>query len=99
MRNFLAWISCTTRLMFWSLLPAGKGETAHCEGEGECRLAPRQIRGDLGRFLNSQGELRLFFPGCLPIAAPAVLFRLKRQGFSRCRVEASGRGLLVRGMR
>lgn len=60
---------------------------------------PRQIKGGVGRLVNSQGELRLFFPGCLAIAAPLILFRLKREGFSRCSVEASDQGLLVRGRR
>ena len=73
-------------------------ETAGAAG-AVLRCAPRQIRGGMGRLLNSRGELRLFFPNCLAIAAPVLLFRLKREGFSRCFVEASDRGLLVRGMR
>ena len=69
------------------------------ELDGALRCDPRRIRGGMGRLLDSRGELRLFFPGCLAIAAPVILFRLKREGFSRCSVEASPQGLLVRGWR
>lgn len=69
------------------------------EVEGARCCTPRQIRGGVDRLLNSQGELRLFFPDCLAIAAPVLLFRLKREGFSRCSVEASEQGLLLRGRR
>lgn len=67
------------------------GEVRRCE--------PRDLRGGMAHLANSRGELRLLFPGCLAIAAPALLFRLKREGFSRCTVAASHEGLLVQGMR
>jgi hypothetical protein len=53
----------------------------------------------MARFLDSRGELRLFFPDSLALAAPFLLFRLKREGFSRCLVQASHRGLYVQGRR
>jgi hypothetical protein len=53
----------------------------------------------MGRFLDGRGELLLFFADCLAPAAPFILFRLKREGFSRCSVEVTKRGLLVRGRR
>lgn len=33
--------------------------------------------------------------GVHPLVAPLIMFRLKRRGFSNCRVEASGAGLVV----
>jgi len=86
--------------------PAGRGQSAAGgpararSGPGEVeRCEPEDIRGGMAHLANSRGELRLLFPGCLAIAAPALLFRLKREGFSRCTVAASKEGLLVQGMR
>jgi hypothetical protein len=59
---------------------------------------PREV-GSLHRHLDSRGHFRVVFPNCLPAAAPFVLFRLKRQGYSRCTVQVSGEGLLVEGDR
>ena len=50
---------------------------------------------DLNRAINPQGELRLLFPGCLALAAPLLLFRLKREGFSNCRALMTAEGLLL----
>lgn len=99
MGNFLQRALCTAQLMFYAALPARRdaessprtGEVRHC--------TPRQIRGGMDRFLDSRGELRLFFPGCLGIAAPFVLFRLKREGFSSCCVRSADAGLYVQGRR
>lgn len=92
-------IACTLQLMLFALLPRARGAGAPPEG-GEARLcAPGQIRGGLERFLDKEGELRLFFPDCQALAAPFILFRMKREGFSRCSVLASKDGLQVRGRR
>jgi hypothetical protein len=56
----------------------------------------RFFLGDLNRGVDRQGELKLLFSGCLPFAAPFLLFRLKRIGFSNCRVLMTGEGLLLR---
>jgi hypothetical protein len=108
-REFFVKVMATAQVMFYAVLPAGQsgvskqgtGKAQHRRlNEGEAQLCePRQIRGGTERLLNARGELQLFFPHCLAIAAPAILFRLKREGFSRCSVEASDRGLLVRGWR
>ena len=37
----------------------------------------------------------LILPGVHPLVAPLVMFRLKRRGFSNCRVEVSKSGLVV----
>lgn len=96
--------------MVYSLLPpdhyvmdAGPENGKVSDGEegvrGIKRCAPRQIRGGMERFLDDGGELRLFFPDCLPLAAPFILFRLKRQGFSGCYVRSAERGLYVAARR
>ena len=89
----------TVRICWYASLPSTGGR-AEPTGSGEVRRCePWQMRGGMGRFLDAGGELRLFFPDCLSIAAPFILFRLKREGFSRCSVLASDRGLLVQGRR
>ena len=75
--------------------PGGDEPARRSLSEGAVRCTPRQIKGGLGSLLNCRGELRLFFPHCLAIAAPVLLYRLKREGFSRCSVETSDHGLLV----
>ena len=37
----------------------------------------------------------LILSGVHPLVAPLIMFRLKRRGFSNCRVEVSGSGLVV----
>ena len=34
-------------------------------------------------------------PGVHPLVAPLIMFRLKRRGYSNCRVQVSGSGLVV----
>ncbi len=54
---------------------------------------------DLNHAINPQGELRLLFPGCLALAAPLLLFRLKREGLSNCRVLMTADGLFLSATR
>ena len=37
----------------------------------------------------------LILPGVHPLLAPLIMFRLKRRGYSNCRVEVSRNGLIV----
>jgi len=55
----------------------------------------RYYLSDINRAADRQGEIKLLFPGCLVFAAPALLFRLKRSGFSNCRVILTVGGLLL----
>jgi len=41
----------------------------------------------------------LILPGVYPLMAPIIMFRLKRRGFSNCRVEVSRNGLIVHAER
>lgn len=113
--GFWGRIGCTSKLVLYALLPGGGqaagdgcgaaggcattggGAAAAEAGEAAC-CAPRQIRCP-DRFLDPRGQFSIFFPGCLAIAAPFVLFRLKRKGYSRCSAQASQQGLHVRGRR
>jgi hypothetical protein len=51
--------------------------------------------GELSRGVDRHGEMKLLFPGCHLFAAPALLFRLKRSGFSNCRALMTREGLLI----
>ena len=55
--------------------------------------------GNLCQAVTPQGELALFFPDCVALAAPFVLFHLKRTGFSNCRVTVASDGLMLHGAR
>jgi hypothetical protein len=94
-------LGCTLELVFFALF-AADGQTMARDGGARpgvmSRCTPRQIRG-VQRFFDAQGRLFLFFPGCLAIGAPFVLFRMKREGFSNCSVQGSKEGLFVRGRR
>ncbi len=43
----------------------------------------------------SYSHFPLILPGVHPLVAPLIMFRLKRRGFSNCRVEVSRSGLVV----
>lgn len=86
--------------LIWRLILPPRGGAPQPTTSGEVRTCePEEIGRGMGLYLDSAGKLRLFVPQCRPIAAPVVLFRLKRQGFSRCSVEESGGGLLIRAQR
>ena len=61
--------------------------------------AIRFFLSDLNRAVDRHGELKLLFPGCFPLAAPPLLYRLKRNGFSKCRVLMMDEGLLLTATR
>jgi hypothetical protein len=74
-----------------------------CRNPDGCRfIGPAEIRaclGNLGKAVDPDGKLALFFPDCSPLAAPFLLFRLKRTGFSNCRIVTTGEGLSLHGTR
>jgi hypothetical protein len=54
---------------------------------------------DFNSVVDRQGRLALFFPDCMAAAAPFLLFRLKRTGFSGCRAVVTDEGLLLTAIR
>ncbi|QXE90149.1 hypothetical protein KP001_17265 [Geomonas subterranea] len=89
----------TVALMWDALLPARGGIPEPVEPGVLRRCDPADIRGGMGRYLDASGELRLLVPDCRGLAAPFVLFRLKREGFSRCSVRVVEDGLLIQARR
>lgn len=41
----------------------------------------------------------LILPGVHPLLAPLIMFRLKRRGYSNCRVEVTQSGLVVHAVK
>jgi hypothetical protein len=100
----------TLLLMLYALLPARRprtpfaglpapGVAAPDPGGEPVSCAPRRLHEGLESYLDQKGELRVIFIDCRALAAPLVLFRLKRQGYSRCSVQAGARGLLLEARR
>jgi hypothetical protein len=47
----------------------------------------------------SYSHFPLILPGVHPLVAPLIMFRLKRRGYSNCRVDVTGSGLVVYAVR
>lgn len=102
-KMFMDRIKYSLLIARYALLPAaGRGEAA-CEPKDGAFIvtatAVAACLSDLERLVDDQGELSLFFPGCFALVAPFLLFRLKREGFSRCRVFTQNGGLVLRARR
>jgi hypothetical protein len=93
-------ISITFLVIVNSLFPAkGKGAPPGAvPGAVPPGSIPRYL-ADLGTPVGNDGKPALFLPGCMPLAAPFLLFRLKREGYSSCRATASRDGLLIEARR
>jgi hypothetical protein len=108
--NMLRKLHVTALIMLYALFPprnnnGGLSETAVDDSPSPpgCMSVPAghipYYLADLNRTVNPRGEIHLFFPGCLPLAAPCLLFRLKREGYSRCRAIVSEGGLQLHAAR
>lgn len=73
--------------------PAPRGFSPVEPGDIPCILA------DPSQAVTDDGMLALFFPGCPAAAAPFLLFRLKRLGYSRCCVQVVQGGLTLTARR
>lgn len=108
-RNKLLGRLCLSFLVAaWAIMPprrehggeSGPGKTISLQaGVAATMERIRYYLEDLNRGVDARGEMKLLFPGCLAFAAPFLLYRLKRCGFSQCRVLMSGEGLLVTASR
>ena len=55
-----------------------------------------RLKGNFNALMGmSYTHFPLILPGVHPMVAPLIMFRLKRRGFSNCRVEVTGSGLVV----
>jgi hypothetical protein len=106
--SILSRLYITALVMFRSLVPARQGNTppemtAALPSPPGCHPVPAgeisQCLADISRAVRIDGKLLLFLPGCQAPAAPFILFRLKREGYSNCTVTASADGLLVEAKR
>lgn len=101
----------TARVIGWAVFPlrrvtAGKTGPAGTDS-GPAPTGPIRLRScdlpvylaDFNRAIDRQGRLTILFPGCLVVAAPFLLYRLKRAGFSACRAVASAEGVLLTASR
>jgi hypothetical protein len=96
-------LSTTLLVIVKSLCPAGRraplaGSASSQVPPGYTPVPPEAIPlylAGLNSAVRSDGNLALFFPGCAAVAAPFLLFRLKREGYSGCRAIATKDGLLV----
>lgn len=62
-------------------------------------LAFAAVLADLDAVLRPDNSLDLLFAGALAPAAPFLLFRLKRTGFSACTAMVTAEGIRLRGRR
>ena len=102
--NFFRKCHLSALVMRYALFPP-RPETGRIGSESPAASAPeysatsaddiRFYLADPDRAVNGRKELRLMFPGCFALAAPPLLFRLKRRGFSNGRAEISTEGLFL----
>ena len=102
----LATLTCVIR---HALFPGHKtsGSLAQTAAQGASPAGATVLHDDaLGLWLSrpesaldGSGRFVVFIPACPSLAAPFILFRLKRRGFSACVAEGVDRGVLVRGRR
>ena len=99
-------LSVTLRLIRCLLFPPDTPDVSAAISlhlPGSCRtVSPDALCrsfANWGEYADSRGEFTLIVPGALHFAAPFVLFRLKRWGFSGCRVMAEREGLRIQGRR
>ena len=71
--------------------------------EARCQRKKRRrtsIKATLNALLGmSYTHFPLILPGVHPLLTALILYRLKRRGFSNCRVEVAGGGLVVYAVR
>jgi len=87
----------TILIIIHSLFPAGVDASpcTHPAGPRPHIIPSRDIRTCIGCLGHSNHSLNLLFPHARGIAAPFLLFRLKRLGFSNCRIVVTQDGLSV----
>jgi hypothetical protein len=90
--------------MRYSIVPlrrTGKGGTVLMPC-GQTAVTPQTLPlviSELSRDMGNTGTVQLFLPGCFAPAAPCLLFRLKRSGYSGSRATLTRDGLLLTATR
>jgi len=109
--HYLTTIRETCRLIFISLFPESvrrlaidtlnddtcKHYITYYTVITEKKFPPQLLDLDISRFTSE--TVRIFFPDTYALAAPFLLFRMKRRGFSSSRVIVQNGGLLLTAMR
>ena len=105
--EFLIRFCRTAHLVFCSLFPSFsvsqylQGESDHnlTHYRRDCMELPVKkiplFPRDPAHASGPNGTLGFFIPLVFPLAAPFLLYRLKRTGYSGCRIIVKDRGLLV----
>ncbi len=95
--KYLSGIRATALIIICSLFP-GSGDTAPVPPPAPPQpvtIPPEGIRAAIGSLCSADRSLALQFSHAYSIAAPFLLFRLKRLGYSNCRVIVTQGGLRV----
>jgi hypothetical protein len=99
-------LHATTALAFYAIFPPSSvvvsPKVNTRVGSGPYTISPAEIADTLATlplFISRDGMLSLLFSDAIGIAAPFLLFRLKRSGYSACTVVQEARGLLLTARR
>jgi len=80
----------------------GRFPAPHMHHDYRLVISPEMVAtifADLSRTVDHNGDIQLFFPHTMAFAAPLILFRLKRTGFSSCRAFTDSQGILITARR
>ena len=95
--KLLAGTHATFLVIAYSLFPGSGGESprTHPAAAHPLIIEKQDIRPQIAHLRHSNHSLDLLFRRAYGIAAPFLLFRLKRLGFSNCRIIVTPEGLHV----
>lgn len=81
-----------------TFLPTGSRQTGQCIKTIELKEL-KSLFAASRDYLDQNGKLAILITGCSVLAAPAILFYLKRRGFSRCKAWKEPEGLAISATR
>ena len=98
--SFFSRLVTTLRLIRYSLFPVTTFDVSPLPHPPDSLIvSPRALYACFGDPEWSAREFSILVPGVFPLGAVFILFRLKRWGFSGCRVSVGRDGLSIRGRR
>jgi hypothetical protein len=83
----------------WPQKNGAPGVTSPLAAHSREPLLLQTALANIATGIDQDGQLRLQIPGCHSLAAPFILFRLKRSGFSACQVIHENGGLTISARR